>query len=65
MEKVVAYLKSTTDELMTKVSWPSWEELQSSTIIVVVASIVFSLAIFVIDFSSNMVLDLFYQFFAG
>ncbi|MBX7204480.1 MAG: preprotein translocase subunit SecE [Bacteroidia bacterium] len=63
MEKVIAYLKSTSEELMTKVSWPTWEELQSSTIIVMVASIIFAGVVFIIDFTSNFAMEIFYKFF--
>ena len=44
------YIKDTAHELLYKVTWPSWEELQSSATLVVVAAIIFSLAIFVMDF---------------
>lgn len=51
--KIVAnikeYLQETANELVHKVSWPTWSELQSNTIIVVVASVIFSLLIFVMD----------------
>ncbi len=38
------------NELMHKVTWPTWENLQSSTVLVIIASIIFSLIIFVMDF---------------
>lgn len=63
MEKVIDYFKSTTEELMTKVSWPTWDELQSSTIIVVIASIIFAIVVFIIDLLSNGAMDIFYKFF--
>ncbi len=44
------YVKETIHELLYKVTWPSWEELQNSSMLVVVASIIFSLIIFVMDF---------------
>lgn len=31
------------------VSWPTWKELQSNTLIVVVASVIFALLVFVMD----------------
>jgi len=34
-----------------RVTWPTWKELQSNTIIVVVASVIISLLIFVMDFA--------------
>ena len=38
MNKVTAYIKESYNELVQKVSWPSWEELQSSAIVVMIAS---------------------------
>ena len=34
-----------------KVSWPTWAKLQSSAIIVMVASVIFAAVIFVMDFA--------------
>lgn len=34
---------------MSKVSWPTWEELKGSTIMVLIISLLFSVYIFVID----------------
>ncbi|HRK28580.1 MAG TPA: preprotein translocase subunit SecE [Chitinophagales bacterium] len=50
MEKVKLYIKETVHELIYKVSWPTWEELQGSVMIVLVATLIFSIAIFLIDF---------------
>ncbi len=62
MEKVIAYFKSSREELMTKVSWPTWDELQSSTLIVMVASLIFAVVIAIIDLVSKLAMeDLFYQ----
>ncbi len=36
--------------MVHNVSWPTWKELQSNTIIVVVASVILSLFIFAMDF---------------
>jgi preprotein translocase subunit SecE len=36
--------------MVHNVTWPTWKELQSNTIIVVVASVIFALLIFVMDF---------------
>ena len=49
MSRIVEIWKETTDELVNKVSWPTWEELRSSTAIVVIASILFALVIWLID----------------
>lgn len=50
MEKLRLYIKESAHELLYKVSWPSWEELQSDATAVLVSSVVFSLIIFVMDF---------------
>ena len=49
MSKIVEIWKNTTDELVNKVTWPSWDELRSSTTIVLIASILFALVILLID----------------
>lgn len=63
MKKIKEYVQLSYDELMTKVSWPSWEDLQESTIIVMIASLIIAVVIGVIDFASSASLGLFYQLF--
>jgi len=48
--KIKEYFTETYNEMMHNVSWPTWKELQSNTIVVVVASVLFSISIFVMDF---------------
>jgi|TARA_B110000503_G_scaffold127297_1_gene196831 preprotein translocase subunit SecE len=61
MSRIVEIWKETTDELVNKVSWPSWEELRSSTAIVIVASVIFALVLWVIDSALGGVMDLLYS----
>ena len=61
MSRIVQIWKETTDELMNKVTWPTWEELRSSTLIVIVASILFALAIALIDKVFGFVMDILYD----
>lgn len=63
MNKIREYIKLSTDELVNKVSWPTWESLQESTIIVMVASLLIALVIYVIDIVSSGSLGFFYQIF--
>ena len=42
-------MKSSYDELVHKVSWPTFKELQSSAIVVAVAAIVIALIVFCMD----------------
>jgi preprotein translocase subunit SecE len=53
----------TFDELVNKVTWPSWDELVQSTIIVLVASIIFALAIYVLDLGFDNITNLLYKLF--
>jgi len=62
--KFRTYIDEVTDELMNKVSWPTAAELQSSAIVVLVATVLTSLVIFAMDFSSSKVLTLFYSMFS-
>jgi len=51
------------DELVHKVSWPTWEELQDSTMLVLISSIIFSIAVAATDFGLQEVLSMFYSVF--
>ncbi len=44
------YLSESYNELVNKVSWPTWKELQSSAIVVLVAALIISLIIFLMDY---------------
>jgi preprotein translocase subunit SecE len=61
--KVVTYFKESYDELMHKVSWPSWSELQGSAIVVSIASLIIALVVFCIDEVFQNVLMQFYKLF--
>ncbi|MBE6216527.1 MAG: preprotein translocase subunit SecE [Bacteroidales bacterium] len=49
MRKFINYLKESYAELTKKVSWPSWDKLQNSAIIVMVASVIFAAVIWAMD----------------
>lgn len=49
MSKFGEYVKSSYDELVHKVSWPSFKELQSSAVVVAVAALVIALIVFLMD----------------
>ncbi len=44
-----------------KVTWPTWAQLQSSAVVVLVASVIIALVIFAMDKASSNVLELFYN----
>jgi preprotein translocase subunit SecE len=54
VSKVKEYISETVTEMVHNVTWPTWKELQSNTIIVVVASVIFSLMIFVMDYVTGI-----------
>lgn len=43
-------MAETYHEMVHKVSWPTWKELQSSSILVLVASVIIALLIFLMDY---------------
>ena len=63
MKKIREYLSESWDELVHKVSWPTWSELQESTIVVMVASLIIAVVIMMMDFSFEAVMTLFYKMF--
>jgi len=50
MSKIGTYFSETRNELVNKVSWPTWPELQSSAIVVMVSSVIIALVVFAMDF---------------
>ncbi len=50
MASFKTYLGESYNELVNKVSWPTWKELQSSSIVVLVAALIVSLIIFLMDY---------------
>ena len=63
MSKVANYFRESWKELIEKVTWPTWNELQQSTVIVLVATIIITIIISLMDFSSQFVLKFIYSLF--
>ena len=57
MEKIKLYVQESYNELLTKVTWPSWSSLQSTTIVVLVGILIFTLLVFVMDTISKGILN--------
>ncbi len=55
------YVKESFDELKNNVSWPTWAEAQSLTILVAVFSIIFSLAIWGVDTVFSKVIESYFS----
>lgn len=63
MNKISAYFKDSYRELLEKVTWPTWMQLQQSTVIVLIATIIITIMVGVMDLSSNQLLKLIYSLF--
>ncbi|MCZ8217381.1 MAG: preprotein translocase subunit SecE [Cyclobacteriaceae bacterium] len=63
MEKITTYFSESWDEIKNKVSWTKFSELQSSAILVLVASTIFALVIGAIDWVFKSGLEWFYREF--
>tara|TARA_R110001583_G_scaffold43798_1_gene139166 strand:+ start:626 stop:886 length:261 start_codon:yes stop_codon:yes gene_type:complete len=46
---LVKYINDSFEELRNKVSWIPWDEAQKSTVVVAVFTIIFALAVFLVD----------------
>ena len=61
MAGVAEYIKESYIELTEKVTWPTWSELQSSAVLVLVAAMIIALLIFGMDQLVGFVLNKFYS----
>jgi preprotein translocase subunit SecE len=60
-QKIANYTKESYNELVHKVSWPTMQELTSSTIVVMTASLIMAVVVFGIDFVFESMVKFFYQ----
>lgn len=61
MEKLKLYLKESYDELVNKVSWPSWDNLIESAKVVLIFVVISTVCVFFMDVISQQVLKLIYN----
>ncbi|WP_018627799.1 preprotein translocase subunit SecE [Niabella aurantiaca] len=61
MNKFADYVKNSYKELAEKVTWPSWSELQQSTMIVLGATVLITLMIWLMDFIAGGGLNFLYK----
>ena len=60
MDKLRSYINESLEELRTKMTWPTWTNLQQTTGIVLMACALLAVIIFTMDFVSNFALKLLY-----
>ena len=60
MRKFINYLKESYTELTKKVTWPTWEKLQSSALLVLVTTLILAAVISVIDLGFQWMMEQIY-----
>jgi len=63
MNKLTAYFRDSYKELVTKVTWPGWDQLQQSTMIVLGATLIITLVVSLMDLVASRSLQLIYSLF--
>lgn len=61
MNKLKVYFQESYQELVHKVTWPTWPELQSSALIVMVASVIIALIVLAMDSSFRFIMENLYK----
>ena len=61
MKKIKTYILESYNELTHKVSWPTWSQLQSSALVVMVASVIFASIIFLMDLAFRNIMTTIYN----
>ncbi|MBL7713362.1 MAG: preprotein translocase subunit SecE [Chitinophagaceae bacterium] len=61
MSKFGSYIQEAYDELVHKVTWPTWDELQQTTVIVLVALAITTLIMLGMNVASEKVITLIYN----
>ena len=64
-EDMSKYVKESYNELVNKVTWPTFPQLQSSTIVVMVASVIFAVVVLAMDVTFENVMAGIYKTLGG
>jgi preprotein translocase subunit SecE len=60
-EKINNYFAEVKEEMLNKVSWPTWPELQGSAIVVMIASVIIAFMILTMDSSFKFIMESLYK----
>jgi preprotein translocase subunit SecE len=63
MNKISLFIRDSYKEMMQKVTWPNWEQLQQSTMIVLAATVLITFMVWIMDTAVNAVLKFVYSLF--
>jgi preprotein translocase subunit SecE len=58
---IKGYFQESYTELMHKVTWPTWSELQNSAVLVMVATLIFALIVAAMDFGFGKIMEFVYS----
>ena len=60
-EDMFKYVKESYNELVNKVTWPTFPQLQSSTVVVMVASAIFAIVVLAMDLTFENMMAAIYK----
>jgi preprotein translocase subunit SecE len=63
MKQIVSYIQESYKELIYKVTWPSWKELQGSAIVVMISSLLIAIVVALMDFGFKNLMSVIYNLF--
>jgi len=63
MKTMMIYIQEAYKELIHKVTWPSWKELQGSAILVMVSSLLIAAVVALMDLAFKNIMHLIYSLF--
>ncbi len=63
MNKFTVFVKESYSELMEKVSWPKWDQLAQSTMIVLGATVIITVLVKLMDLVANTSMNFIYNLF--
>ncbi|MBK9390894.1 MAG: preprotein translocase subunit SecE [Bacteroidetes bacterium] len=58
---IKGYFQDSLTELLHKVTWPTWSELQNSAVLVMVASLIFALIVAGMDLAFSNIMEFVYS----
>jgi preprotein translocase subunit SecE len=61
--RIKTYFQEAFTELVYKVSWPTWSELQNSAVVVMIASFIIAMIVFGMDFVFENFMEVVYSIF--
>ncbi|MBN1112265.1 MAG: preprotein translocase subunit SecE [Bacteroidales bacterium] len=59
--KIITYFKDSYNELVNKVTWPTWKDLMNSALVVMTASLLISIVIFAMDLGFRNLMEQIYK----